>query len=287
MKKIFIPALTLLLTAWAMPSHAQYAEPTYVNGRCVQGCPEEDPALFEDIFDKPNKESYWKNRFRSYRVYSILAYPQASTCNDVGAEDIQTVNAHEYKHNVVVSANKGQRMYDSTTYTLRTHTINGEAYRVNTKGIISNKYHDFRLNTDDLLRPFGEVNIDEQTFMLLRINNTSYTLLIDEAGNIHNRMGIVNKNKLYLTNEPMVYSPDYLRIIPLQNTSQSVSDTHLNFDIRYDGIENNMLVFLIYNADTGTTTKRVASPSQRFVSINGVNFEIIYYTPEYIEYRIN
>ena len=287
MKKIFIPALTLLLTGWAMQTQAQYTQPTYVNGRCVQGCPEEEPPLFEDIFDKPNKESYWKNRFRSYRVYPVTIYPLASTCDDVGTEDVQTVNAHEYKHNVVVSANKGQRMYDSTTYTLRTHTIGGEIYRVNTNGVVSNKYHDFRLHTDDLLRPCGEVNINEQNFMLLQVNNTMYMLLIDEAGNIYNHMGVVHKKQLYVANDPTIISPNYLKIIQAQNTSQSVSDTRLNFDIRYDGIENNMLVFLIYNADTGTTTKRMASPSQRYVSINGVNFEIIYYTPEYIEYLIN
>lgn len=287
MKKIFIPALTLLLTGWAVSSNAQYIQPTYVNGRCVQGCPAEEPPVFEEIFDKPGSESYWKNRFRSYRVYPILMYPPASSCDDIGTEDVQTVNAHEYKHNVVVSANKGQRMYDSTTYTLRTHTITGEAYAVNANALISNKFHDFKLHTDDLLRPFGEVKINDQTFMLLQISNTMHMLLVDEGGNLYNRMGIVYKNNLYVTSDPVIYSPTYLKIVPAKNVSQSVSDTKLNFDIRYDGIEDNMLVFLIYNADTGTTTKRVASPNQRIVSINGVNFEIIYYTPEYIEYRIN
>ena len=101
MKKIFIPAITLLLTGWAVSSQAQYTE-TYVNpayqGRCgLQGCPEEDPPLFEDIFDKPGNESYWKNRFRTYRVYPIVMYPEPAPCDDVGMASEQTVNAHEYQ----------------------------------------------------------------------------------------------------------------------------------------------------------------------------------------------
>ena len=291
MKKIFIPAITLLLTGWAVPSQAQYADnyevPTY-SGACasLQGCPEEEPAVLEDIFDKPSKDSYWKNRFRSYRVYPVVMYPEPSTCDDVGTASSQTVNAHDYQKGVVVSANRGQRMYDSTTYTLTTHTTVGEAYRFNTRGTISSKAHDFKINTDELYRPFGEVKINEQNYMLLSVANTAYTLLFDERGKMYDKMGIVYKGNLYVGNDVIVYTPQYLKLMQAQNVSQSASDRKLNFDIRYNGIEGNMLSFLIYNAATGTTTKRVAAPAQRYININGVNFEIIYYTPEYVEYRI-
>ena len=290
MKKIFIPAITLLLTGWAVSSQAQYTE-TYANpaypSRCgLQGCPEEEPPLFEDIFDKPGNESYWKNRFRTYRVYPIVMYPEYTSCDDVGMASAQTVNAHEYQRGVVVSANRGQRMYDSTTYTLTTHTISGEAYRFNTKGVISSKTHDFKIHTDDLFRPFGEVSINEESFMLLRIDNTAYTLLIDEKGKIYDKLGVARGGKLYIGNDTIVYNPKYMKLIRADSMSQSASGNQLNFDIRYDGIENGMLSFLVYDAASGTTTKRTVYPAQRFVNINGVNFEIIYYTPEYIEYRL-
>jgi hypothetical protein len=112
-------------------------------------------------------------------------------------------------------------------------------------------------------------------------------LLVDEKGKLYDKMGIAYNKKLYVGNDFIVYSPQYMKLIRAENMSQSASGRQLNFDIRYDGIENNMLSFLIYNAATGTTTKRTAAPAQRYININGVNFEIIYYTPEYIEYRIN
>ncbi len=290
MKKIFIPAITLLLTGWAVSSQAQYTEtyasPAYPNLCGLQGCPEEDPALFEDIFDKPGNESYWKNRFRTYRVYPIVMYPEPAPCDDAGMASSQTVNAHEYQRGVVVSANRGQRMYDSTTYTLTTHTTTGEAYRFNTKGVISSKTHDYKIHTDDLFRPFGEVNINEENFMLLRMANTAYVLLVDEKGKMYDKMGIAHGNKLYVGNDIIAYNPQYMKLVRAENMSQSASGKKLNFDIRYDGVENNMLSFLIYDAASGTTTKRTAAPAQRYININGVNFEIIYYTPEYIEYRL-
>ena len=287
MKKIFIPVISLLLTGLTTPAHAQYVEPMYNSGcNPAYGCPEEEPPLFEDIFDKPGNESYWKNRFRTYRVYPIVVYPSAP-CDETGIDSQQTINAHEYQRNVVVSANKGQRMYDSTTYTLTTHTMTGEAYRVNTKGIISGRNQDFKLHTDDLLRPFGEVTINDEPYMLISLNNSANMALVDSKGKFYERLGIAHNNRLYVGNDPVIYSPQYLKVVPAQNMSQSASETKLNFDIRYNGVENNMLSFLVYNADTGTTAKRLASPAQRFININGVDFEIIYYTPEYIEYRIN
>ncbi len=291
MKKIFIPAISLLLTGWTVSAQAQCygdcPQPVYTNPcTSLNGCPEEEKPVFADIFDNEGSESYWKNRFRSYRVYPISLYPN-EPCDDTGMASAQTVNAHEYQRNVAVSANRGQRMYDSTTYTLTTHTLTGEAYRVNTKGIISGMHNDFTVYTDDLLRPFGEISINDRSYMLLKLGNTGYTLIVDESGRIYEHIGMIGKgNRLYVNNEPLVYSPQYLRIVRAQNTSQAVSDTQLHFDIRYNGIENNMLSFLIYDAASGTTTKRVASPSQGRININGVNFDIIYYTPEYIEYRI-
>lgn len=294
MKKIFIPALTLLLTGWAAQTMAQYEEvyvgnaPTY-NGGCnsLQGCPEEEPPLFEDIFDKPGNESYWKNRFRTYRVYPIFFYPKPAPCDENGIDSMQTVNAHEYQRNVIVSANKGQRMYDSTTYTLKTHTTTGEVYRVNTNGMLSSKEHDIKLYTDFLFHPVGEVTINDEPFMLVALNDYKTVGLVDNRGYFYDRVGLISGDKLYVSNEPAVVTPNYLKLIPATGSSQSASGTKLNFDIRYNGIENNMLSFLIYDAATGTTTQRTMAQRYGNVNINGVNFEIIYFTPEYIEYRIN
>ncbi|MBQ7633401.1 MAG: hypothetical protein IJS88_04730 [Alphaproteobacteria bacterium] len=293
MKKIFIPALTLLLTGLASSASAQCYDgnctaPVFTNPcSTAMGCPEEEKALFEDFFDNQGSDSYWKNRFRQYRIYPIVEYPEAAPCDEAGMDSEQTVNAHEYQRGVVVSANKGQRMYDSTTYTLRTHTSTFEAYRVNTKGYIRGKGHEFKLYTDELLRPVGEVSINNAPYMLISLGNTPYMVMIDNKGRFYNQIGIANNGNLYVGNDTVVINPPSLRLIPAQSIQQSKSDTRLNFDIRYDGIENNMLVFLVYNADTGTTTKRTASPTQRYITVNGINFEIIYYTPEYIEYRIN
>ena len=125
MKKIFIPVLTLLIVCFATQSYSRWGGNFSHNNR------EGTNSLLSS-----DSDGYWLNSFRSYKKYPINFYSQR-LLNKNSSEQTQQIEAHEYQYGVAVTARLGQRMYDSTTYTVTTKT-GGEQYSATANGILYN-----------------------------------------------------------------------------------------------------------------------------------------------------
>lgn len=273
MKKIFIPVITLLAVSFAAPSYSRWGD-KYYNMNHQEG----------SLFDS-DSDSYWLNRLRGYRKYPINYYSE-SMINKDADEQTQTVDVHEYQRGVAVTARLGQRMYDSTTYTI-TKKSGGERYQATTDGLLYGGLNEIKIKKGDLFTPFGEVKINGNYFMLLELPNSPYIAMVDTKGRFLDALGMVEAGYLYVSKDITIVRPNDFHVEEYRDVQEITGDTQFNFEIKYGGIENNNMVFLVSSANNSGNEQRMYAPmEQRMLQINDVNFEVIHASPDYIEYKI-
>ncbi|MBQ8481706.1 MAG: hypothetical protein IJ532_04165 [Alphaproteobacteria bacterium] len=273
MKKIFIPVLTLLILGFADLGYARWGETFSRHGS-------ENDSLFSS-----DSDGYWLNKLRNYKKYPVNFYSQR-LINKGSGEDTQEIEVHEYKRGVPVTARLGQRMYDSTTYTVTTKT-GGEQYKAVKDGVIYNTLNDIKIKEGQIFTPLGEVKINGQFYVLFEIPEKSYVIAADYKGYFLDALGLVENGFLYVSKDITVIRPHDLRVEPYKDVKETSSDAELNFAVKYDGIEGDNMAFIISSSDNPDEDQRKFAPlKEKIIQIRGVNFEIIYAAPEYIEYVI-
>ena len=285
MNKIFTSAITLLIIGISAPSANADCWGFSCLGR--RSIVSEYYDRFSDKYlDNPDKDTYWKNRFKSYKEYPAYIYAGNEAEDNYVSSDVKTVSVHNYQRNTPVSANKGQRMYDLTTYNVTTLTTSGDSYRTDRAGKISGRQVEFSFNPDEVYKPLGDVKINGTSYMMLKLPDTAYVILVDRYGNFYRNMGIVRGNKVYVSKDPVAVSPKDMKLVPYKKSTSTKSNVKLQYEIKYGGIENNDIVLIVNDNRSGTVSKRLIPATQKITRINDITIGIFHATPEYIEYKI-
>ena len=274
MKKIFVPVLTLLIACFAAQGYAAWGERYSHNNR------EGNDSLFSS-----DSDGYWLNSFRTYKKYPINFYSQR-LLNKNSSEQTQQIEAHEYQYGVPVTARLGQRMYDSTTYTVTTRT-GGEQYSATSDGVLYNGQNEIKIHKGQIFTPIGEIKVNGQYYVLFEVPDSDYIIAADYKGRFLDAIGLIESGSLYVAKDFTIVRPKDLSVEAYQNKEQDTGDAELNFEIRYGGIENNNIVFIIGD-DRGEEYEQIqyAPVEPQMLQISGVNFEIIHASPDYVEYKI-
>lgn len=273
MKKIFIPLITLLAIGFAAPSHSRWGE-TFSNSSNNGG------SMFSE-----DSDNYWLNRFRGYKKYHINFYSE-NMINKGRSEETRTVNVHEYKRGVAVTARLGQRMYDSTTYTV-TKKTGGEQYKAATEGLFYNAQNEIKIKNGEIFTPFGEVKINGQYYILFELPDSPYVVMADSKGQFLDALGMVENGYLYISKDITIIRPRDFHVVEYDGVEETSGDAKLNFEIQYGGLQNNQIVFIIRTGENDTEGLRQTVPAdQQIIRVNNIDFEIIHVSSDYIEYVI-
>lgn len=249
----------------------------------VAGC-----SFFHSLTERDN-ENYWLNNVRSYKTYPIVYYDASVAKEKVKLTDSKTLNTRTYKHNVVVSANLGQRMVDAQTYTVNKYTT--EKLVANTDGKIFDIRQEVDIHKGDVYTPIGEIKMNGSYYMLISPNRDNNILLVDEQGHFLNYICHLYRGELLLPREASQMSPADLGIEQNKNSSKNVSEPRLQFEIKYDGLENGNMAFIYTDYSNASSSEgyfqRFVFPqTQDLVNLNGVKFKVMDVYPERIEYML-
>lgn len=273
MKKIFIPVLTLLIVCFATQSYGRWGENFSRNNRTGAN------SLFSS-----DSDGYWLNKLRGYKKYPINFYSQRLLNKNSGEETTQ-YEAREYQRGVAVTARLGQRMYDSSTYTITTKT-GGEQYRATSDGSLYNAQYEVKIKEGQIFTPIGEIKVNGQYYLLFEVPESAYIIAVDYKGYFLDALGIIDDGNLYVAKDITVVRPHDLQVEPYQKVQSDTSDTEFNFEIRYGGIQGDDMVFIVAEGDDEEGKRKYAPLTEKIVQVNGINFEVIHASPDYIEYVI-
>jgi len=273
MKKIFIPVLTLLIACFATQSYGRWGENFSHNNRTGA-----------NSWFSSDSDGFWLNKLRDYKKYPVNFYSKRLLNKGSGKESTQ-YETREYQRGVAVTARLGQRMYDSTTYTVTTQT-GGEQYKATSDGSLYNAQNEIKIKAGQIFTPIGEVKINGQYYVLFEVPERAYILAVDYKGYFLDALGLIEDGNLYIAKDITVVRPHDLRVEPYRKVQSDTGDTEFNFEIRYGGIQGNDMVFIVAEGDDEEGKRKYAPLDEKIVQVEGINFEIIYASPDYIEYKI-
>lgn len=240
-------------------------------------------------FFESDHDDYWVNQVRPYKTVPIHFYDQADAETEEKIVNSQTINTHSYKHNVVVSANLGQRMVDAQTYTVQ-NFVKPELVATSS-GRISAGANSIAINEGQLFTATGEVKMNGVYFLLVPANDEGNFFLIDEDGKFLPIISSIYHGDLLIPREKAVIFPRGLKIEQRKTSRETSSDPKLQFEIKYDGLENGNMSFIYTDYSNATSTEgyfqRFTFPKEQdLVNLNGVKFKVMDVYPDRIEYML-
>ncbi|MBP5215090.1 MAG: hypothetical protein J6039_00835 [Alphaproteobacteria bacterium] len=272
MKKIFVPTLALIAVMVSAPSYARWGD-TYQNFGSSK------PSIFS-----ADSDAYWLNKFRGYKKYPVHFYTEKMLRGDEKPEVVKTVSTHEYKHNVIVSAKVGQRMFDSSSYQI-SQQKGKETYRATTDGLLYTGLDEIKISENQLLKPLGEVKINGNYYVVLELPETSYVIMADTKGYVLDALGQIEHGNLLVPKDVIIVRPHGFQVEEYRETKEITGDTRTNFEIQYMGLEN--YEFMVFQIIEGGHARNEFIPiSEKNIVLQNTKFEVIYAGPDYIEYKI-
>ena len=281
MKKIFLLTSVLLLTSCGV--RPMTSDEIADNARQLRDNAAEQT---HSLVERDHKH-YWLNNMRTYKTYPIVCYEGSSI--DTG-QRTEIYSTHEFPHNTAMSANLGQRMYDSETYAASVSGKNG-TYVAKENGKISSSAYHFDIKAGQTFEPVGEVKIDGKYYLLFNPHENGHILLIDENGVFVPQIARIYKNELLISENLTTVMPHELSLIPGSGNKSEYSEPQLNYTIKYNGVQNEVMSFsFIDHRQTATSGERVQKfvfpLRQNIIHINGVKFKILQATPSKVVYMI-
>lgn len=292
MNKIFISVLSLMLVCLASESRSDWGEDARIK---INEFAEDTHDAFINVKNKTSDalhsvverdhKNYWLNNIRTYKSYPIKYYNGNGWKYD-GNKEKEEIATREYKHNVVVSANIGQRMIDSETYTVTLHN-NSPRYVSDEDISFYNAVGELKINAGEELEPIGEVKIEGIYYLLFDPRQDGRIIMIDETGRFVHMISRIYKEDLVISREMTSVTPKNARVEQISGVKQTTSDTHFNFELKYEGLQDGKMSFLYISSETGGTAQRFTYPeNQKVINIYGNKIQIIRPYADRIEYMI-
>lgn len=231
----------------------------------------------------PDHENYWLNNIRTFHTYPIVYYQHPDYYEHVDVKD-NVQHAREYPLNVVISANVGQVMVGDEVYTVRTANF-GEHYEITDDGMVYNSGGEINLTKGQVITPIGEVKIDGRYYIVFEPERDGRMLLADEHGQILHNIGRYYRGEFLMSRDLASVMPKDLSIIKTSDVKQEVSNSEMQFEIKYDGTADGLIKFIYVDYVNGRRETQLAfSADQRYLDINGKHIQVITATADSIEY---
>ncbi|MCQ2734497.1 MAG: hypothetical protein MJ212_00910 [Alphaproteobacteria bacterium] len=292
MKKtmIFLLSFAFICIAYESKSHwaeypAEYeAEPSYDNGY-ISANWEKFKKKAHTLIERDN-ENYWLNNVRFFKSYPINFYNGGDTKYNDDNSQSHEVATREYKHNVVVSANLGQRMLDSETFVV-TSKDHGQLYSPETDISFYNAGGELNISAQDTFAPIGEVKIEGLYYLLFDPKEDGRIIMIDETGRFVHMICRIYKKELIISEAITNVKPKTARAEPTSGIKTVFSKPKFNFELKYDGLQDKKISFLYISDENGGTAQRFTYPeTQKVINIYGNKIQIIRPYKDKIEYMI-
>ncbi|MDO4162313.1 MAG: hypothetical protein Q4D80_04850 [Pseudomonadota bacterium] len=240
------------------------------------------------LFEADN-DNYWLNNVRPYKTLSVNYYNPDDAAAQEQMTDSKTLNTRTYKHNVVVSANLGQRMVDAQTYTVENFAK--PQLVATADGFISSGGLTVNIHEGQGFEALGEVKMNGKYYLIVPANNEGDLLLVDERGKFLPMLCQIYHNELLLPREKAYMKPADLSLEQRKATRENVGKPKLQFEIKYDGLENGYMAFVYTDYSNASSSEgyfqRFVFPQEQdLVEINGVKFKVMDVYPERIEYML-
>ena len=187
---------------------------------------------------------------------------------------VQEVTEENVEHGVVQTVQTGGLM--ASAQTNRTSTYEFEVLKANKKAVLNSTYSPFFIEKDKFYRPFGEVKINDEAYMLVKQKNNGDILIVAGDGQIYNHIGRMVDGRLAILRSDIFIEPENVRLSPAVETVTDVENNVGGFELYYAGLEDDEMTFSYSTLGPDGETETYSFPvDERFVEIEDLAFEVL------------
>lgn len=227
----------------------------------------------------------WRNDFvAGWSGYKITYLDQKTE------KLLSTENLHEssFTANKLLTAFKGYPIADTKSYSKNYYVQESLVAPVDatmTSGISPAK-----VKGGQKYDVIGEVTIDGKLYYLIDSGHSTFVFLVDEDYTLQSHLGNIRGDKLILSEETFAISPENFKFEPVTKSRMLQSDMVKGFEIKFEGVQNGMMLFTLMQYDAGGATGEFSNYNfdnqPGIINIAGVKIKVFSADNSRLEYMI-
>ena len=199
------------------------------------------------------------------------------------------VTDDSYPKGQVLTAYIGYTVVDQKTY--KKEVYRSEEVRAMTNGQMTGSSVSINFKTNEVKKAIGQVNLSDGSYMLLEADMPNYVLLVNPEGELYNKIAVIKNDRLTVLDGTYRVTPKDFGFEVVSKSSSSQTKPVKGFDIKYEGINLDRLVFTYYDysksdGSTGYFENITFPKNQDVIEIDGVGFKVLKATKTKLDYII-
>lgn len=191
--------------------------------------------------------------------------------------------------NTVLTAYKGHPMVDTRNYTRNYYSQ--EEIVANSNAYMTSGLSPVKFESKKKYEVLGQVKVGGILYGVVSTNDSKDVILVDNDGKVFNQIGSIKNDRLVLLDTKHHVNPESFRFEPVEKTKMLQSEITKGFEIRYEGIKLDRMVFNLMEFGAGSDEEgefsRFNFPNRPgMVDIRGVKVKVFEATPDKIDYMI-
>ncbi len=230
-----------------------------------------------DIFHGRNKF------FQIWQTEEIFYYDTKT--GDEYLTESKTITEDDIERNQVLITKVGGIMAFSRTH--RTDFYGSETLTVNKDAVMSSSYSPLYIKKSSKFDAFGETTFNGTKYMLVRQGKSGDILMVNEDGELFNRIGRIVDGRLAVLDIVFFPEPEDIVFTPVVTTRSENTDIMVGWELRYDGVVNNYMRFTYSFLGSNSSSEEFIFPvGQQTINIYDLRINVIEAGYNKIEYVI-
>ena len=200
----------------------------------------------------------------------------------------ETVTDTGFPKDKLLTAYKGYPVVDTKTYA-RNYYVQDSIVAPKDAQLVSG-LSPMTINANKRYDVIGQVEIDDALYSAVATGASRMVYLVDNAGKLYQHLGVIKNDRLVvLTETKYMTSPEDFKFESVSATKVVQSEMIRGFEIRYDGIKLDRIVFTVMeydNGEAGSFSNFNFPKRPGVVNIRGLKIKIFEANDSKIEYMI-
>ncbi|MDO4184335.1 MAG: hypothetical protein Q4D11_03755 [Rhodospirillales bacterium] len=164
----------------------------------------------------------------------------------------ETMHESNFKANKLLTAYKGFTVVDTKSYDKNYYVQ--ESIIAPSNAMLSSGVSPSFIEGGKKYEVFGRTHIDGQTYYLIASDSPTTVFLVDENYTLQKHIGTVRDDKLVLLSDTFTVTPEGFQFEPVTKSRVLQSDMVDGFEIKFNGVKNNIMTFTLMQYDAGGAT---------------------------------
>jgi len=227
----------------------------------------------------------WRNEFVSgWSGYSIVYLDQQNE-RLLTTENLQDSS---FKANKLLTAFKGYPVADTKYYSKNHYVQESLIAPVDAKMFSGSSPAEIKGGKKYSV--IAKTKIDGNVYYLVNSEDSTFVYLVDKDYKLQRNLGTIRNDKLVLLEDSYTVEPEGFQFEPITETRVLQSDIVNGFEIRYEGVQNGMMLFTLMQYDAGGSTGEFSNYNfdnqPGIVNIAGVKIKIFNADDSKLDYMI-